>query len=102
MSSLRANYSYCAFLDVLGYGKIVSSPLLSTQRKLDILNEVYKNLFSSLSSPIRQMSKGTRRSLFIKSFSDNVFLQSPKADIILYILYSLFYKAFGYGLHLET
>ena len=97
MTTLREQYHFCAFADVLGYKHIVTNPLVSTERKIKILEDIYRNMFHTASWPIGQINKSGNEKIFIKSFSDCLYLQSTDAFSVLFTLYNFFNKAFGFN-----
>jgi hypothetical protein len=99
MTSLKPEIKFCAFLDVLGYGDIVMSVDRSTDKKVEMLDSVFSNLQSSISHITLKRIKekyGDKQELYVKSFSDCVFIQSDEPYTILFSLYNIFTSTFGY------
>jgi len=94
----KVEYHTCAFIDVLGYSSIVTSTKLKTLKKLQILESIYRNLQDSISfatiKPIQKINSNHK--LFLKSFSDSVFIQSDNAYTVLFCIYRIFAIFFGH------
>lgn len=95
MSSIKAENKYCAFMDVLGYGNIVASPTLSTEEKVKIFESIYMSLFASVSQTTKMMNR-KEHGLFIKSFSDSIFIETSTPMPLLFTLYNIFNINFCY------
>ncbi|MBW8051443.1 MAG: hypothetical protein FVQ77_14100 [Cytophagales bacterium] len=93
---LKGEINYCAFIDVLGYGNIVFDENRSTQEKINILVSIYMNLFSSISSTIKEINENCDDKIFIKSFSDSVYLETKNLESLLFACYQIFNIAFNY------
>ena len=94
----KVEYNTCAFIDVLGYGEIVTSTEKSTEKKLQILESMFSNLQASISHvTIKDVQlKNRNEKLFLKSYSDSVYIQSDNAYTVLFCLYNIFSVSFGY------
>jgi hypothetical protein len=98
MTNLKSEYKYCAFIDVLGYGSIVTTIDKSTEKKIEMLNSIFKNLQTTISTLLKLLKEkhDNKRELYVKSFSDSVFFQSDDSYTILFSLYNIFSTTFGY------
>jgi hypothetical protein len=99
MSKLKAETKYCSFLDVLGYKDIVESNETTIEEKVKMLTSIYMNLFSSISSQIKiiQSNLALEEKLYIKSFSDCVYIEAKEPKSLLFTLHNIFNVAFGYN-----
>jgi hypothetical protein len=95
--ALTEKYTYCAFLDVLGYGNIVLSGNWSNEQKIEMLENIYMNNFATASWAIKQINKKHSEKIFIKSYSDSIYLESDDPAAILFTIYNFFNKSFGYN-----
>lgn len=69
------------------------------EEKIKILEEIYTNLHSSISYTIKYLkyNEPDKEKLFIKSFSDCVYLESDSPYPILFTLHNAFNNVFGYN-----
>ena len=99
MTKFKTNKNTCAFIDVLGYGDIVLTTERSTDKKIQMLDSIFSNLQSSISLyTLKNINDkfGKKNDLFIKSFSDSVFIDANEPYTILFSLYTIFSVVFGY------
>ncbi len=87
---------YCSFIDVLGYGSIVTDPTKSEEEKIKILNSIYVNLASHLRTTINEINQVINDKIFIKSFSDCFYLESSNLLGLLYSIKQVFKETFGF------
>ncbi len=99
MTNMKPENKYCSFVDVLGYKNIVQSCTLSIDEKINILESIYTNLFSSISGQLKQIRHNQIDSdkIFIKSFSDCIYLESNDPFALLFSLHSIFNVTFCYN-----
>ncbi|HTB07866.1 MAG TPA: hypothetical protein VK806_13010, partial [Bacteroidia bacterium] len=91
---------YCTFIDVLGYRNIVLSDTRTKEDKIKILSSIYMNLFSSISIQVKHIRElNPSIDIFIKSFSDSVYLESNEPYPILFALHYIYNVAFGYNMN---
>lgn len=86
---------YCVFVDVLGYGNIITSDK-SENQKLNILNSIYSNLASHIMIDVNYANQNASDPIYIKSFSDCFYLESSEVNLILHSIKSIFRNAFTY------
>ncbi|PIX36133.1 MAG: hypothetical protein COZ59_02765 [Bacteroidetes bacterium CG_4_8_14_3_um_filter_31_14] len=98
MSKIIVENKYCSFIDVLGYKNIVLSKTLSNDEKVKFLEDIYSILFSAISGQLTQIRQNQTESdkLFIKSFSDCVYLQTNDPYVLLFSLHNIYNVAFCY------
>lgn len=93
---IKGEENYCAFVDVLGYKNIVTDRIISDETKVSFLNDIYSSLFASSSFPIKQLKQLQDNGLFIKSFSDCIYIESKDLHLLLYSLHTLYNVTSGY------
>lgn len=86
---MKGEINTCAFIDVLGYRNIVTSNKYSDKKKIEILSDIYLNLFA-ISANLKEFRRNTNRGLFMKSFSDSAYIQSSNTIDVLYSCYRIF------------
>lgn len=97
MSNLQAEKKYCTFIDVLGYKDIVQSQSHSQEEKIQMLEDLYGNLQNSISAQLKWYKYADDDKLFVKSFSDCLYLESKSPFPILFALHNSFNNVFGYN-----
>lgn len=86
---------YCVFVDVLGYGSIITSNKTESQ-KLNILNGIYSNLATQIMVDINYVNQNAIDPIYVKSFSDCFYLESTQLDLILHAIKAIFRNAFTF------
>jgi len=86
---------YCVFVDVLGYGSIITSDKTENQ-KLNILNAIYSNLAAQIMVDVNYCNQNARDPIYIKSFSDCFYLESTEVNLILHAIKTIFRNAFTF------
>jgi hypothetical protein len=89
------NQNYCVFIDVLGYGELVKDPTKSQDQKINILRSIYENLASTISTHINEVNERLTSKIFIKSFSDCIYLESSDLLSLLYSCRQIFMDTFN-------
>lgn len=89
------NLNYCVFIDVLGYGNLVNDSTKSQDQKIDILRSIYENLASTIGTHVNEMNERLTNNLFIKSFSDCIYLESSDLLALLYTCRQIFMDTFN-------
>lgn len=87
---------YCVFVDVLGYGSIVTDKNRTVLQKLNILNGIYSSLATHILIDIKECNKKATDPIYIKSFSDSFYLESSEAKLILHAVKNIFRNAFTF------
>ena len=89
---------YCAFIDVLGYYNILKSER-KIEEKVKIFSDIYLNLFQAISRNIAQIHRCrvSNHELFVKSFSDSIYLESSDPSQILFTLHHIYNFTLGYN-----
>lgn len=93
---LESELNFCSFIDVLGYKNIVFSNDSNSEMKIERLEDIYMNMFSSISISIRDINRILTENIFIKSYSDSVYLQIKSPEPLIFALYNAFNITFGY------
>jgi len=91
-----ANLTYSVFVDVLGYGAIVTDPTKTSDQKINILNSIYSNLASGLLIIIKEINQVINDKIYIKSFSDSFYLESTNLLALIYSCSRIFNDTFGF------
>lgn len=91
---------YCVYIDVLGYGELVTDPTKTTEQKKKTLYSIYSNLASSLLITINEINAVVTDKIFIKSFSDCFYLESTNLLALLYSCQRIFNDTFGFYTYL--
>lgn len=97
--ALSEKYNFCSFIDVLGYGNIVMSENTNTKEKIEKLENTYMNCFATASWVIKQINLKYPGKVFVKSYSDCIYIESEDIGAILCVIYNFFNKAFGYNIN---
>jgi hypothetical protein len=87
---------YCVFVDVLGYGSIVTDSKRSESSKLNILNAIYSNLAAQMLIDINETNRNALDPVYIKSFSDCFYLESSDNIRILHVVKNIFRNSFTF------
>lgn len=87
---------YCVFVDVLGYGSIVTDKNRTENQKLNILNGIYSNLAAHILIDINETNKNANDPIYVKSFSDCFYLESEEVKLILHAIKNIFRNAFTF------
>ena len=87
---------YCVFVDVLGYGSIVTDQNRTENQKLNILNEIYSNLAANMLVDINEANTNAIDPIYVKSFSDCFYLESEEVKLILHAVKNIFRNAFTF------
>ena len=95
-----ATTNYCVFIDVLGYKGIVNDVSKTVDERVNILNNIYSNLASSLLIHINEINKSILDKIFIKSFSDCFYLESTNLLALLYACEKIYNDTFGFNVNL--
>jgi hypothetical protein len=91
-----AKLTYSVFVDVLGYGAIVTDKTKTTDQKINILNSIYSNLASGLLITINEINQVINDKIYIKSFSDSFYLESTNLLALIYSCNRIFNDTFGF------
>ena len=92
---------FCAFIDVLGYGALVSDNSIGDGKKIRTLNSIYVNLVVQISNIIRELNSFNDDKIFIRSFSDSIYLDCAVLEPIIYALNDIFNNAFGFYANMQ-
>src|SRR5690606_36748767 len=87
---------FCVFVDVLGYGSIVTDPNRSENSKLNILNAIYSNLAAQMLIDINETNQNALDPVYIKSFSDCFYLESTDVVRVLHVVKNIFRNSFTF------
>ena len=90
------NINYCVFIDVLGYGSLVSDSSKTYLQKITALNSIYSNLASSLLGVINEINSQIVDKIFIKSFSDCFYLEGKNPVALMFCCERIFNDTFGF------
>jgi hypothetical protein len=88
--------NYSVFIDVLGYGAIVTDPTKTIDQKINILNSIYSSLASALLITINEINNAIEDKIYIKSFSDSFYMESTNLLALLYSSSRIFNDTFGF------
>ncbi|MCB0539149.1 MAG: hypothetical protein KDE33_16665, partial [Bacteroidetes bacterium] len=87
---------YCVFVDVLGYGSIVTDSNRTESSKLNILNAIYSNLAAQMMIDINETNQNALDPVYIKSFSDCFYLESTDNIRVLHVVKNIFRNSFTF------
>ncbi len=87
---------YCVFIDVLGYGVLVSDLTKTKEQKIGILTSIYENLAAQLHTTINEINSVITDKIFIKSFSDCFYMESSNLLGLLYSTKQVFKGTFEF------
>lgn len=87
--------TYCAYLDVLGYGALVQDPATNNHEKLKRLISVFINLVSSIGDAVQDTNEQDNAGIKAWSFSDSAYLQCTKVEPLLAAIEQIFNVTFG-------
>lgn len=87
---------YCTFIDVLGYGDLVMSTAIPTDKKIRILNSIYSNIAANISITINEINAKVTDKIFIRSFSDCFYLECDRIEPIIVATNRIFNWTFGF------
>lgn len=87
--------TYCAYLDVLGYGALVQDPATNNAEKLKRLISLFENLVSSIGDAVQDINEHDNANIKAWSFSDSAYLQCDKIEPLLAAVEQIFNVTFG-------
>lgn len=90
------NKTFCAFIDVLGIGNLVLDNTILDSTKFNILNSIYTNIATQLSTIVREMNSFNADKINLRSFSDSFYLECSKVEHILCALNDFYNYTFGF------
>jgi len=94
---MNGEIKYCAFFDVLGYkDDIVLNKDINQVEKLRRLEAIFKAMSGTISGIVKSINNTLPNSLFIKSFSDSVYLESSNLNLLLFAFHNIFNNAIKY------
>lgn len=86
---------YCVFIDVLGTKNIIQQNKYFQDTKISILNSIFSDLASSVATAIEDTNQLFTKKIFIRSFSDSIYLHCDELEPLIYATDKIFNAAFN-------